>query len=242
MAGLILGKYTVAASEPLLVVQIVVLTTVQALVMVTGAVVVSSQTTSTRAANLLASFIIIPMSMLVMLESMIMVQPHQRYLLWYIIVGLLVTVMLLVRMGARIFNREELLGRSLDQLNLRWAWRIFWAKFRGPDRRSFHAAALVSAERLPGACVSCAPRPSVVLICIVAAFIGGWIAAGVWPSPLDQFNANDETLMDHLQTWLEWGQNNPQLDRVRRRCRISACCWPRLSWRSSRLACWRWCW
>ena len=50
------------------------------------------------------------MSMLVMLEGWIMVKPHQRYLLWYIMVGLLVTVILLVRMGARIFNREELLG------------------------------------------------------------------------------------------------------------------------------------
>ena len=33
--------------------------------MVTGAVVVSSQTTSTRAANLLASFIIIPMTLII---------------------------------------------------------------------------------------------------------------------------------------------------------------------------------
>jgi len=118
--------------EPLLVAQIVLLTTVQALVMVTGAVVVSSQTTSTRAANLLASFIIIPVSMLVMLESVIMVQPHRRYLLWYIMLGLLVTVVLLIRMGARIFNREELLGRSLDQINLRYAFRTTWEQFRGP--------------------------------------------------------------------------------------------------------------
>jgi ABC-type transport system involved in multi-copper enzyme maturation permease subunit len=39
---------------------VLVLTTAEALVMVSGAVVLSSQTTSVRAANLLASFIIIP--------------------------------------------------------------------------------------------------------------------------------------------------------------------------------------
>src|SRR5436190_15413801 len=64
--GLIYGP-THWAAEPELILQIIVLTTAQALVMVTGSVVVSSQTTSTRAANLLASFIIIPVSLLVML-------------------------------------------------------------------------------------------------------------------------------------------------------------------------------
>src|SRR5690554_6022294 len=43
-----------------LLVQAILLTTIQAVVMVAGAVIVSSQTTSTRAANLLASFIIVP--------------------------------------------------------------------------------------------------------------------------------------------------------------------------------------
>jgi uncharacterized membrane protein SpoIIM required for sporulation len=107
-----------------LVIQILALTTAQALVMVTGAVVVSSQTTSTRASNLLASFIIIPVSMLVLLESFIMVT-NNRYVLWYIILGLIVADIMLFSMGARIFNREELLGRAIDQINLKWAWKLF---------------------------------------------------------------------------------------------------------------------
>ncbi|MBN1203232.1 MAG: stage II sporulation protein M [Anaerolineae bacterium] len=195
---------------PFLIVQIVVLTTVQALVMVTGAVVVSSQTTSTRAANLLASFIIIPVSMLVMLESVIMVQPHRRYLLWYIVAGLLVTVVLLIRMGARIFNREELLGRSLDQLNLRWVARIFWSQFRGPlgDRftlwRWYRLSVFPALRNLRSGML-------VLFLCLAAAFIGGWAAAGEWQVPLDQFEANDETLLDNLQSWFELGQDNPQL-------------------------------
>jgi uncharacterized membrane protein SpoIIM required for sporulation/ABC-type transport system involved in multi-copper enzyme maturation permease subunit len=209
MGGLTLGKYQ-WRPELALVAQIVLLTTVQALVMVTGAVVVSSQTTSTRAANLLASFIIIPMSMLVMLEGTIMVQPHKRHLLWYIMIGLMVTIVLLVRMGARIFNREELLGRSLDQLNFRWAFGLVWDQIRGPVgdrftvRRWYRLSVFPSLRGLRDG-------TSVVLICIVAALILGWAAASNWPVPLDQFDANDETLVDGLQSWLEMGQKNPEL-------------------------------
>jgi uncharacterized membrane protein SpoIIM required for sporulation/ABC-type transport system involved in multi-copper enzyme maturation permease subunit len=209
MGGLILGDQQWRPA-PLLVVQIVLLTTVQALVMVTGAVVVSSQTTSTRAANLLASFIIIPMSMLVMLEGVIMVQPHRRYLLWYIMLGVLVTIVLLVRMGARIFNREELLGRALDQLNLRWVFRVFWQQVRGPSTGKFNLWRWYRLSVFPAVRTLRAPMV-VVLICITSAFIGGWIAADRWTIPLDQFEANDEDLLDNLQYWIEMGQDNPQL-------------------------------
>ncbi|NLX08513.1 MAG: ABC transporter permease subunit [Chloroflexi bacterium] len=194
----------------MLIVQIVCLTTVQALVMVTGAVVVSSQTTSTRAANLLSSFIIIPVSMLVMLESVIMVQPHQRYLLWYIVLGLLVTVVLLIRMGARIFNREELLGRSLDHISLRWAWRTFWDQVRGPVGESWTLKRWYQLSVFP-AVRRLRQGMGVVLIGLVAAFIAGWIIAGSWDVPLDQFEANDATLLENLQSWFELGQSRPGL-------------------------------
>jgi uncharacterized membrane protein SpoIIM required for sporulation len=209
MGGLILGKYQ-WRPEPLLIVQIMSLTTVQALVMVTGAVVVSSQTTSTRAANLLASFIVIPMSMLVMLEGWIMVKPHQRFLLWYIMAGLLVTVVLLVRMGARIFNREELLGRSLDQLNLRWAYRLVRDQIRGPVGDHFAVARWYRLSVFP-TLRHLRSAAAVVSICMLAAVIGGWIAADTWTMPLDQFDSNDGTLIDRMQFWLEMGQDNPQL-------------------------------
>ena len=209
MTALIMGDQQ-WRPEPLLVVQIVVLTTIQALVMVTGAVVVSSQTTSTRAANLLASFIIIPMSMLVMLEGVIMVQPHRRYLLWYISLGALVTVVMLVRMGARIFNREELLGRALDHLNLRWALRVFWQRIRGPVGERWTVWRWYRLSVFP------ALRPlrssmAVVFIVVVAAFTSGWVAATQWEIPLDHLESNDESLMDDLQYWFELGQDNPQL-------------------------------
>ncbi|MCZ7546526.1 MAG: hypothetical protein M5R40_24720 [Anaerolineae bacterium] len=70
-----------------------------------------------RAANLLASFVVIPIALLVQLESVIMFFAGYEWLT-PIIVGIVVVNVLLIRMGARLFNREELLGRELDHLNL----------------------------------------------------------------------------------------------------------------------------
>lgn len=111
--------------DPVLLVQVVALTTVQSLLMVSGAVVISSQATSARAANLLASFIIIPTAMLLVGESMIMF--WARYsVLWWAIFGQVLVAGLLVRTGIAYFNREELLAREMDVLNVRWAWQVFW--------------------------------------------------------------------------------------------------------------------
>lgn len=121
--------------EPVLLLQVVALATVQSLVMVSGAVVVSSQTTSVRAANLLASFIIIPMALLLIGESMIMFWARY-HILWWVILGQVIIAGLLIRTGIAHFNREELLGKELDSLNLRWAWRIFKDAFLG-ERQPF---------------------------------------------------------------------------------------------------------
>ena len=103
---------------------VVLLTSAEALVMVSGAVVVSSQTTSVRAANLLASFIIIPMALLLQGEAIIMFWANYG-VLWWIVLFLLVVDVVLVRMGVHTFNREELLGREIDRLNVASLWRTF---------------------------------------------------------------------------------------------------------------------
>ena len=118
------------APDITLLVQILALTAVQALVMVSGAVVISSQTTSTRAANLLASFIIIPMVLLIQAESIIMFWGNYS-VLWWAIFGQIIIAALLMRTGVAHFNREELLGREFDALNLRWAWVKFSNAFLG---------------------------------------------------------------------------------------------------------------
>jgi ABC-type transport system involved in multi-copper enzyme maturation permease subunit len=107
---------------PILLAQVLALTTMEGLVMVSGAVVVSSRATSVRAANLLASFIIIPMALLVQGISVIMFMAIYDAL-WGIVLALIVVNLILIRMGLSLFNREELLGREIDQLSLRGTWR-----------------------------------------------------------------------------------------------------------------------
>ena len=116
--------------EPVLLIQILLLTFVQALVMVAGAVVISTQATSVRAANLLASFVIIPMAFVIQGESMVMFWAAYGAL-WWVILAMIVLAVLLVRMGLAHFNREGLLGRELDTLNIREGWRAFWKAFVG---------------------------------------------------------------------------------------------------------------
>jgi uncharacterized membrane protein SpoIIM required for sporulation/ABC-type transport system involved in multi-copper enzyme maturation permease subunit len=109
----------------------IMLTTMEAFVMVCGAVVVSSQTTSVRAANLLASFIIIPMALLLQAESIIMFYA-EYHALWWFVAGLFVVTLILIRMGIRTFNREDILSKETDELNLKNSWLDFKGYFLRP--------------------------------------------------------------------------------------------------------------
>ena len=113
-----------------LLVQIFALATMNCLIMVSGAVVVSSQTTSMRAANLLAMFIILPMAVLLQAESAVIVWAQNAILFWTVI-GELVIAIMLVRIGIAHFNREELVGRDFDSIDLRRGLTSFWQDFRG---------------------------------------------------------------------------------------------------------------
>ena len=134
----LIGVYTQIGWTPVpsLILQILLLTAVQAVLMVSGAIVVSSQTTSVRAANLLASFIIIPMAFLIQGEAIIMFWA-QYNVLWWAILGQAVITGLLIRTGLAYFNREEMLGREMDSINLGWAWREVRRGFIGQARSIF---------------------------------------------------------------------------------------------------------
>ncbi|MCB9135992.1 MAG: stage II sporulation protein M [Anaerolineales bacterium] len=119
--------------EPILLIQILLLTFVQAIVMVSGAVVISTQATSVRAANLLASFVIIPMSFVIQGESMVMFWAAYKAL-WWVILAMVVLAVLLVRMGLAHFNREALLGRELDTLDVKAGLKFFRKRFVGEAR------------------------------------------------------------------------------------------------------------
>lgn len=188
--------------EPALILQIFLLTIVQALVMVTGAVVVSSQTTSTRAANLLASFIIIPMALIINGESFIMFiapdaeSPSGIGALWAIIIGMFIVVILLLRIGNSIFNREELLGRTIDSLNLRntvkniWKWIIAIDDEGTPARNVIHWYIRGTAYSLS----KLKTQAMIAVVIFIIAFIGGYVTGTQpeWQLPLTQDTSNIE--------------------------------------------------
>jgi hypothetical protein len=163
-----------------LLIQILLMTTAQAVVMVSAAVVISSQATSVRAANLLASFIILPVSQLIIGESLIMF--WGRYtVLWWIVLGMVLVAIVLVRMGMRLFNREELLGREIDVLNLRWAWRTFCKHFVGEAkslRSWYHGLLFHTLWRIRGG-VAC------MALALLAGWALGWHLSGEYTLPAE---------------------------------------------------------
>lgn len=103
---------------------VVILIVTKSLVMVAGAVIISSHTSSIKAANLLASFVLLPTAAVVQLESLLVI--GTRWDMMRIIALLMVVIAAaLVRTGLQTFNREEILSREHEQLNLRRLWATF---------------------------------------------------------------------------------------------------------------------
>lgn len=117
------------------ILQTLALTAVQTLLMVSAAIVISTQSTTVRAANLLASFIVIPVALLIQGESALMFWGTNQ-ILWLAVFGVTVMSGLIVRLGLVHFKRENLLGREIDMLNLGWAGKTFWEAFSGSDQPS----------------------------------------------------------------------------------------------------------
>jgi uncharacterized membrane protein SpoIIM required for sporulation len=125
-----LSQRGIPLPAPDLLIQLLILTVVQSVMMVSGAMIISAQSTSVRAANLLASFVILPVAVLIQLESFAVLR-GETDLLWLAVVGVIVIVIILVRLGLAHFQRENLIGRDIDVLNVRWMSRRLGAGFRG---------------------------------------------------------------------------------------------------------------
>lgn len=182
-----------------LAILIFLLTTAEALVMVSGAVVVSSQTTSVRAANLLASFIIIPMALLLQAESIIMFYAEYQAL-WWFVAGLLVVNLILVRMGIRLFNREEILSKELDELSLKNILRDFKGYFLRPPElaanRGNHELAKFNLARFYRHDIPLLLKEQylplvVVTVAAIAAAVLGVVFAQRYPVPPEAFPLQD---------------------------------------------------
>ncbi len=94
------------------------LTVCNILVMVAAAILISIQSTTVRAASLLASFILVPMGIIVQMEVLLLAAGHATAL-----AGLGVTLLaipaLVIRAGFAAFDREKILARDYASLNIR---------------------------------------------------------------------------------------------------------------------------
>jgi uncharacterized membrane protein SpoIIM required for sporulation/ABC-type transport system involved in cytochrome c biogenesis permease component len=113
-----------------LIIQVCVLNAVQAILMVSVAIVISTQSTSVRAANLLSSFIILPVGILIQGESYLIFWGSND-VLWVAVIGISILTSLFIRLGLSHFQREKLLGREIDVLDFKWLSRTFWLEFSG---------------------------------------------------------------------------------------------------------------
>jgi uncharacterized membrane protein SpoIIM required for sporulation/ABC-type transport system involved in multi-copper enzyme maturation permease subunit len=192
LLGLTVGWWPPAA----LFILALVLATATAVVMVAGAVIISSQSTSVRAANLLASFIILPMALLLQAEAALLLY-GQYSALGLIGLALVIVAVLLVRLGIRVFNREQLLGRELDHLDLKGGLRTFWTAL-WPR----HGLVALYTREIPSLVRGLRAELLMVLLVLV---VGG-VGIGVWavnrfPLPitaLDLQVIGDRHMMDEL--------------------------------------------
>ncbi len=113
--------------------QLLLLTGAHAFLMVSAAIVISVQSTSVKAANLLASFIVIPVAILMQGEAVMLFWGNEM-VLWLAIAGVMIIALLLIRVGIAHFHREYLLGREIDVINMGWIWRTFLDNFFGGAR------------------------------------------------------------------------------------------------------------
>jgi uncharacterized membrane protein SpoIIM required for sporulation/ABC-type transport system involved in multi-copper enzyme maturation permease subunit len=164
--------------------QILLLTTAECLVMVAGAVVVSSHTTSVRAANLLASFIIIPMAFLLQGETVLLFW-GQYDVLWVVLAGLAVAIALLVRTGTRTFNREAILAHEIDEINLGASARTFRDHFLGGQSFSLGR---IYRQDLPRLLVQNRLPIAVTGLIIAGGIVFGWALAQRFPLPSGSFD------------------------------------------------------
>lgn len=179
-----------------LLILVLCMTTVQAFMMVAGAVVVSCQATSVRSANLLSSFIILPVAFLIQGESLVMFWGNYATL-WWVVFGLSVLSLLLVRVGLAHFQREELLGREIDVLNFRWGWRIFRGQFTEGARNLLEWYRVV----IPATIYRMRWAIAVASLTAIAAFFTGTYLVRMFPIEFDNTSGD---FSDKIQSLMKY--------------------------------------
>jgi uncharacterized membrane protein SpoIIM required for sporulation len=162
----------------------------QVAAMVSGAVIVSANARTMRAANVMASFIILPMSVVLQLEAALILVGRGE-LLWGFAGMMSVVAVILLRMGLAGFSRESLLARDAGGPHLFRRLRTsLAAAFRG--RPAFarllwrrRAPILIAAAGLPlgAGCGWLAAVGSVIPAAIARPALGALLASAQASSP-----------------------------------------------------------
>jgi uncharacterized membrane protein SpoIIM required for sporulation len=133
---LLLSRRPVEFPSAYMMTLIILLTFAHAVLMVSAAIVISVQATTIRAANLLASFVVVPVAFLLQGET-VMIFWGDEGVLFYAVAGLTILSGLLIRLGLSHFKREYLLGREIDTLNFKTMGRMFLARVTGNAKSIF---------------------------------------------------------------------------------------------------------
>ncbi len=181
--------------SPGVLLQILLMVAVITLLMVAGAVVISTHTGSVRAATLLASAILVPTAVAIQLQALLFIA--QRYdVLWCALGALAVVAVAFVRSGMASFNREEILSREHEELNLRRVWASFQTFLNEyqpagvqPDRyhgRPFAPGRFYRAELRPLLRELRLPLAFAVVAVVSGLALGGYLGYSGVESPLGQ--------------------------------------------------------
>jgi uncharacterized membrane protein SpoIIM required for sporulation/ABC-type transport system involved in multi-copper enzyme maturation permease subunit len=153
---------------------LVVVTLAQAMVMVAAATIVSSQTKTLRSANVMASFIIIPMSGVIQFESVLIISSLE-WILWAVAAMLAVIALLLLRLGIIGFNRENILAKESRPPDRRaWMRRVLGRLPRRPGQWARLGAAMVRAT--PSAFLRTRTAIAVSAVLLVLGGVAGAVA------------------------------------------------------------------
>ena len=133
---LLLSRRAVEFPSAYMMTLILLLTFAHAVLMVSAAIVISVQATTIRAANLLASFVVVPVAFLLQGETVLIFWGDEG-VLFYAVAGLTILSGLLIRLGLSHFKREYLLGREIDTLNFKTMGRTFLARVTGEAKSIF---------------------------------------------------------------------------------------------------------
>lgn len=198
---LMVRRLDITIPEASVIVQLYILTAAHTILMVSGAIIISVQSTSVKAANLLASFVILPVAFLLQGESVLLFWGNAR-ILWLAVIAVVILAALLIRVGIAHFQREYLLGREIDVLNLRWIWRTFWGSFRQGARTPaqwYRQAVFPALRRLR----------TPLLVMLLIALLVGWIGYDQMTLNAPRIFANDPE--DRLSEFSERLERIPSL-------------------------------